>query len=80
MLRPGLPPAAATVTMLLIAFLGIFLRAKPRSPRRLSGFVQRPGSPSVHHARGIRAKTCADLPLIDLLLRRDVSRPSSIHL
>jgi sterol desaturase/sphingolipid hydroxylase (fatty acid hydroxylase superfamily) len=101
----GLPPAAATVTLMLIAFLGIFQHANLRTPRWLGYFVQRPESHSIHHARGIHAKNYADLPLIDMLfgtfenprrfehasgfwdgastrvidmlLGRDVSRPSS---
>jgi len=101
----GLPPAAATATILVITFLGIFQHANLHTPRWLGYFVQRPESHTIHHARGIHAKNYADLPLIDMLfstfenpsrfghatgfwggasarvldilLARDVSRPSS---
>lgn len=63
----GLPPAAATATILLITFLGIFQHANLRTPRWLGYFVQRPESHTIHHARGIHAKNYADLPLIDML-------------
>jgi len=63
----GLPPAAATATLLVITFLGIFQHANLRTPRWLGYVVQRPESHTIHHARGIHAKNCADLPLIDML-------------
>lgn len=63
----GLPPAAATATLLIITFLGIFQHANLRTPRWLGYFVQRPESHSIHHARGVHAKNYADLPLIDML-------------
>ncbi len=63
----GLPPAAATVTILTITFLAIFQHANLRTPRWLGYIVQRPESHTVHHARGIHAKNYADLPLIDML-------------
>jgi sterol desaturase/sphingolipid hydroxylase (fatty acid hydroxylase superfamily) len=63
----GLPPAAATSTILVITFLGMFQHANLRTPRWLGYFVQRPESHTIHHARGIHAKNYADLPLIDLL-------------
>jgi sterol desaturase/sphingolipid hydroxylase (fatty acid hydroxylase superfamily) len=103
----GLPPAAATTTILVITFLGMFQHANLRTPRWLGYFVQRPESHTVHHARGIHAKNYADLPVIDMLfgtfenprhfehatgfwhgasarvldmlLARDVSRPTSIR-
>jgi sterol desaturase/sphingolipid hydroxylase (fatty acid hydroxylase superfamily) len=65
----GLPPAAATTTILVITFLGIFQHANLRTPRWLGYFVQRPESHTIHHARGIHAKNYADLPLIDMLFR-----------
>lgn len=63
----GLPPAAATVTILVVTFLGIFQHANLRTPRWLGYVVQRPESHTIHHARGIHAKNYADLPLIDML-------------
>jgi sterol desaturase/sphingolipid hydroxylase (fatty acid hydroxylase superfamily) len=63
----GLPPAAATTTMLVITFLAIFQHANLRTPRWLGYLVQRPESHTIHHARGIHEKNYADLPLIDML-------------
>jgi sterol desaturase/sphingolipid hydroxylase (fatty acid hydroxylase superfamily) len=63
----GLAPAAATTTILVIAFLGMFQHVNLRTPRWLGFFVQRPESHTIHHARGIHAKNCADLPPIDML-------------
>lgn len=63
----GLPPAAATATILVVTFLGIFQHANLRTPRWLGYLVQRPESHTIHHARGIHAKNYADLPLIDML-------------
>jgi sterol desaturase/sphingolipid hydroxylase (fatty acid hydroxylase superfamily) len=62
----GLPPAAATATILLITFLGIYQHANLCTPRWLGYFVQRPESHTIHHARGIHAKNHAELPLIDM--------------
>jgi sterol desaturase/sphingolipid hydroxylase (fatty acid hydroxylase superfamily) len=63
----GLPPAAATATILAVTFLGIFQHANLRTPHWLGYIVQRPESHTIHHARGIHAKNYADLPLIDML-------------
>lgn len=63
----GLPPAAATVTILTVTFLAIFQHANLRTPRWLGYVVQRPESHTVHHARGVHAKNYADLPVIDML-------------
>jgi sterol desaturase/sphingolipid hydroxylase (fatty acid hydroxylase superfamily) len=63
----GLPPPAATTTILVVTFLGIFQHANLRTPRWLGYLVQRPESHTIHHARGIHAKNYADLPLIDML-------------
>jgi sterol desaturase/sphingolipid hydroxylase (fatty acid hydroxylase superfamily) len=63
----GLPPAAATATILAITFFGMFQHANLRTPRWLGYFVQRPESHTVHHARGIHARNYADLPVIDML-------------
>jgi sterol desaturase/sphingolipid hydroxylase (fatty acid hydroxylase superfamily) len=63
----GLPPAAATLTILAVTFLSIFQHANLRTPRWLGYIVQRPESHTIHHARGVHAKNYADLPLIDML-------------
>jgi sterol desaturase/sphingolipid hydroxylase (fatty acid hydroxylase superfamily) len=63
----GLPPTAATTTILVITFLGIFQHANVRTPRWLGYVVQRPESHTIHHARGVHAKNYADLPLVDML-------------
>ncbi|MFN0040444.1 MAG: sterol desaturase family protein [Burkholderiales bacterium] len=63
----GLAPSAATTTILVVTFLGMFQHANLRTPRWLGYFVQRPESHTIHHARDIHAKNYADLPLIDLL-------------
>lgn len=63
----GLPPAAATLTILVVTFLAIFQHANLRTPRWLGYLVQRPESHTIHHARGVHAKNYADLPVIDML-------------
>jgi sterol desaturase/sphingolipid hydroxylase (fatty acid hydroxylase superfamily) len=63
----GLPPAAATLTILTVTFLAIFQHANLRTPRWLGYIVQRPESHTIHHARGVHAKNYADLPVIDML-------------
>ncbi len=63
----GLPPAAATATILVVTFMAIFQHANLRTPRWLGVLVQRPESHTIHHARGLHAKNYADLPLIDML-------------
>lgn len=63
----GLPPAAATTTLLMVTFLAIFQHANLRTPHWLGYLVQRPESHTIHHARGIHAKNYADLPVIDML-------------
>jgi sterol desaturase/sphingolipid hydroxylase (fatty acid hydroxylase superfamily) len=63
----GLPPAAATLAMLGLTFLGIFQHANVRTPRWLGYLVQRPESHSLHHARGLHRWNYADLPVVDML-------------
>lgn len=63
----GLAPAAATATLLVTTFCGIFQHANVRTPRWLGYVVQRPESHSWHHARGLHAGNYADLPLLDML-------------
>lgn len=64
----GLPAQAATVTLLIIAFMSTFQHANVSTPHWLGFLVQRPEMHTVHHARGIHHYNYADLPLIDLLL------------
>ena len=63
----GVPPAAATMTILIVSFLSTFQHANLRTPRWLGYLVQRPESHTVHHARGIHRHNYADLPVFDLL-------------
>ena len=63
----GVPPAAATMTILIVSFLSTFQHANVRTPRWLGYLVQRPESHTVHHARGIHRHNYADLPVFDLL-------------
>ena len=63
----GVPPAAATMTILIVSFLSMFQHANVRTPRWLGYLVQRPESHTVHHARGIHRHNYADLPVFDLL-------------
>ena len=61
----GVTPQAATLLLLVIAFLGMFQHANIRTPRWLGYFVQRPESHTVHHA--LHADNYADLPVLDSL-------------
>jgi sterol desaturase/sphingolipid hydroxylase (fatty acid hydroxylase superfamily) len=63
----GMPPAAATMTILVITFLATFQHANVRTPRWLGYIVQRPESHTVHHARGIHQHNYADLPVFDIV-------------
>jgi sterol desaturase/sphingolipid hydroxylase (fatty acid hydroxylase superfamily) len=63
----GVPPQAATITLLTVAFLAMFQHANIRTPRWLGYFVQRPEMHVVHHGRGIHKYNYADLPLFDML-------------
>ncbi len=63
----GVPPQAATITLLAITFLAIFQHANVRTPRWLGWLVQRPEMHTVHHAREVHHYNYADLPFIDLL-------------
>jgi len=63
----GVPPAAATLTLLIVSFVSTFQHANVRTPRWLGYIVQRPESHTVHHARGIHRHNYADLPVFDLL-------------
>jgi sterol desaturase/sphingolipid hydroxylase (fatty acid hydroxylase superfamily) len=65
-LAVSLTPAAATVAMLAITFLGIFQHANVRTPRWLGYLIQRPESHSHHHERGVHARNYADLPIFDI--------------
>jgi len=63
----GVPPQAATITLLTVAFLAMFQHANVRTPRWLGYVVQRPEMHAVHHARGIHRYNYADLPFLDML-------------
>jgi len=62
----GVSPGAATVVLLVTAFLGIFQHTNIRTPRWLGYWIQRPESHTVHHARGVHAYNYSDLPLWDI--------------
>jgi sterol desaturase/sphingolipid hydroxylase (fatty acid hydroxylase superfamily) len=63
----GITPAAATATILITFFLGVFQHTNVRTPQWLGYIVQRPESHSVHHERGVHHYNFSDLPLFDLL-------------
>lgn len=63
----GLSPQAATATLLILTFLGIFQHANIKTPRWLGYLIQRPESHNIHHGRGIHKYNYADLPLWDIL-------------
>ena len=63
----GVPPQAATATILLVTFLAMFQHANVRTPSWLGYLVQRPEMHNVHHARGVHHYNYADLPIFDLL-------------
>lgn len=63
----GLPPQAATATLLIINFLGMFQHTNIKTPTWLGYIVQRPESHTIHHAKGIHAYNYSDLPIFDIL-------------
>lgn len=63
----GLPPAAATATLLVVSFLSVFQHTNLRTPRWLGYVVQRPESHALHHGQGLHRDNYADLPLFDML-------------
>ena len=63
----GLPPQAATASLLTINFLGIFQHTNIKTPTWLGYIVQRPESHTIHHAKGIHAYNYSDLPIFDIL-------------
>ena len=63
----GLSPQAATVTILLTNFLGMFQHTNIKTPVWLGYIVQRPESHTIHHAKGIHAYNYSDLPLFDII-------------
>jgi len=66
-LMVGLSPQAATVTILVANFLGMFQHTNIKTPTWLGYIVQRPESHSIHHAKGIHAFNYSDLPLFDII-------------
>ena len=63
----GLSPQAATVTLLVLTFLGMFQHANINTPRWIGYIIQRPESHSVHHERGVHAYNYSDLPIFDII-------------
>ncbi|MGE0031409.1 MAG: sterol desaturase family protein [Steroidobacteraceae bacterium] len=63
----GVTAEAATMTLYVTTFLGVFQHTNIRTPQWLGYLVQRPESHSVHHQRGVHAWNYSDLPLFDLL-------------
>ena len=63
----GLSPQAATITILVANFLGMFQHTNIKTPSWLGYVVQRPESHTIHHAKGIHAYNYSDLPLFDIL-------------
>lgn len=63
----GITPAAATATILITFFLGIFQHTNVHTPQWLGYIVQRPESHSVHHERGVHHYNFSDLPVFDLI-------------
>jgi len=63
----GLAPEAATITILIINFLGIFQHTNIKTPRWLGYIVQRPESHTIHHAKGIHGFNYSDLPIFDII-------------
>ncbi len=63
----GLSPQAATATLLIINFLGMFQHTNIKTPNWLGYIVQRPESHTIHHAKGIHAYNYSDLPIFDII-------------
>jgi sterol desaturase/sphingolipid hydroxylase (fatty acid hydroxylase superfamily) len=63
----GITPAAATATILITFFLGVFQHTNIRTPQWVGFIVQRPESHSIHHERGVHRYNYSDLPLFDIL-------------
>jgi sterol desaturase/sphingolipid hydroxylase (fatty acid hydroxylase superfamily) len=63
----GITPSAATVTILIANFLGMFQHTNIKTPSWLGYVVQRPESHTIHHAKGIHAYNYSDLPLFDII-------------
>jgi sterol desaturase/sphingolipid hydroxylase (fatty acid hydroxylase superfamily) len=63
----GITPSAATVTILVANFLGMFQHTNIKTPSWLGYIVQRPESHTIHHAKGIHAYNYSDLPLFDII-------------
>lgn len=63
----GLSPQAATASLLIINFLGMFQHTNIKTPAWLGYIVQRPESHTIHHAKGVHAYNYSDLPIFDIL-------------
>lgn len=63
----GISPQAATFTILITTFMGIFQHTNIKTPTWLGYIIQRPESHTIHHAKGIHAYNYSDLPIYDIL-------------
>lgn len=63
----GISPEAATLTILITTFLGIFQHTNIKTPAWLGYIIQRPESHTIHHAKGVHAYNYSDLPIYDIL-------------
>ena len=63
----GITPSAATLTILVANFLGMFQHTHIKTPSWLGYIVQRPESHTIHHAKGIHAYNYSDLPIFDII-------------
>lgn len=62
----GVNVEASALVSLLVVGCAMFQHANIRTPLWLGYLVHRPGSHSVHHARGVHAFNYCDLPLWDM--------------
>jgi sterol desaturase/sphingolipid hydroxylase (fatty acid hydroxylase superfamily) len=63
----GVTPAAAALSGLIGASIGMFPHLNIRTPRWLGYIIQRPEAHSIHHARGVHAYNYGDFMLWDLV-------------
>jgi len=63
----GQSPQAATITLFINMFLGIFQHTNIKTPQWLGYIVQRPESHTIHHSKGIHEFNYSDLPIFDII-------------
>lgn len=63
----GFTAQAAIHAIYGATFLAVFQHVNIKTPRWIGYIFQRPESHSLHHAKGIHAFNCSDLPLFDTL-------------